>query len=73
MATTTIDILMEENVTCPICEDSVPRGHTVLRADNRRICWFCHTDDQDPSDPDDDGDNDDWDDEEEGWDDWDDD
>ena len=51
MATTTTDILMEENVTCPICEDSVPRGHTVLRADSRRICWFCHTDEQDDTEP----------------------
>ena len=69
MATLPNDLLMDETVTCPDCGDDVPRGHTVLRADNRRICWFCHTDEQDPSDTDDD-----WDDlDDEDWDDWDDD
>ncbi len=73
MATTPNDLLMEDSVTCPTCGDSVPRGHTVLRADSRRICWFCHTDEQDPIDnervwgEEDEA----WDDDDEDWDDWD--
>ena len=56
----------EASVICATCEERVPRAHTVLRSEGRRVCWFCHTDE--PTGPD----GEDWDDDEE-WDDWDDD
>ena len=69
MAANAQDLLMEDLVLCPTCGDQVPRGHTVLRVDLGRVCWFCHTDEN--VDPDTDPD-DDWDDDDEDWDDWDD-
>ncbi len=60
-----LKIVEPDTVECVICEDQVPRGHTVLRASIGRVCWFCHTDENVDPDPDPD-----WD--EEDWDDWDD-
>ena len=62
------DALLEDSIECPLCGDMVPRGHTVLRGDQTRVCWFCHTDERMDSDPTDDDEA--WDDEED-WDDWD--
>lgn len=55
-------------VDCEVCGESVPYGHTLLRPDVGRICWFCYTDENvDPDDDDwDDDDDRDWDDD---WDD----
>ena len=63
----TVDTRIEDMVECVLCEEHVPRGHTVLRSGIGRMCWFCHTDEN--VDPDVDWDDDDYDDE---WDDWDD-
>lgn len=32
-------------VDCGICGESIPQGHTLLRPEIGRICWFCYTDD----------------------------
>jgi len=58
-------------VQCAVCEEMVPRAHTVLRASLGRVCWFCHTDENVDSDREWD-DDDDEDEDETDWDDWDD-
>ncbi|MDJ0975716.1 MAG: hypothetical protein QNJ98_14745 [Planctomycetota bacterium] len=39
-------------VTCAECGESLPRDHTVIRADLGRVCWFCSSELDDPSDRD---------------------
>ena len=64
------EVSTESTVHCAICDERVPRGHTVLRADQGRICWFCHTDENvDPDSGWDDDDDEEWDDWDDGWDD----
>ncbi len=51
-----------DSITCAVCEENVPRAHSILRASLGRVCWFCHTDASafDDDDDDDDWDDDDW-------------
>ena len=62
------DPVIHDGVKCAVCDELVPRGHTVMRDGIGRMCWFCHTDENVDPDRDWDDDDDDF----EDWDDWDD-
>jgi hypothetical protein len=61
-------------VHCEHCGDTVPHGHTLVRPDLGRICWFCYSDETVAEERRYGDDDDDWDDDDEEWDedDWDD-